>query len=290
MVPVSKCLVLGGGGVTGIAWTIGVLAGLARRQIGIGDDCLLIGTSAGAVTGAELAHGVDTETLLARQLAPTQAFTEVYRDYSQQVAHEKNRQLMDKVHHDLMKARQKIGAFARRTQTPPIAQRRRIIENRLSLPAWPARPLQLTAVDVDTGERHILDARCGLGLTDAVMASCAVPGVWAPVPFQDRLLMDGGLYSMTNADLAAGHKEVIVMAPLGYCDDNPVSGHLRVEIEMLRQGGSRVIVLLPDASSRVAIGDNVLDPARRGASAQAGLAQGVQLAASLPAVWRLNSG
>ncbi|MBO9352672.1 patatin-like phospholipase family protein [Bordetella petrii] len=283
---VQKCFVFGGGGVTGIAWEVGIMAGLSRAAIKVTPDCLLIGTSAGSVTSAELAHGVPAELLLARQLQPPEAFGEVFREYSQQAAHQKNRVLMDKVQGDLAQARQKIGAYARRAETPALAARRAIIEARLSHSTWPRTPLRLTAVDTDTGERIVLDARSGVALADAVMASCAVPGVWPTVPFQGRQLMDGGLCSITNADLARGAAHVLVLAPLGYCDDNPVSGHLRAEIQALRAAGARVEVAVPDARSRAAIGDNVLDPAGRRPSAEAGLAQGLQLAQALEAAWR----
>ena len=46
-----------------------------------------------------------------------------------------------------------------------------------------------TGVDVITGE----ELRLSHGpVLDAVLASCAVPGVLAPVPWGDRTLMDGG--------------------------------------------------------------------------------------------------
>ena len=284
--PLVKSFVFGGGGVTGIAWEVGVMTGLARATITVAPDCLLIGTSAGSVVSAELAHGVPVETLLARQLQPVDASAEVFRHYSQREADQKNHVLMSKVQGDIVKARQKIGAFALRSETPSLDARRAVIHSRLSQTEWPATPLRLTAVDVTTGELVVLDAASGLALPDAVMASCAVPGVWPAVPFRGRQLMDGGLRSMTNADLALGCAHVLVLAPLGYSDANPVSGHLRTEVETLRRAGASVEVVLPDEISREAIGDNVLDPAGRQPSAEAGLAQGMRLAQELALAWR----
>ena len=57
---------LGGGGVTGVAWEIGVLAGLAARGVRLSAADLLIGTSAGSVVGALLAWGADPARLYAR--------------------------------------------------------------------------------------------------------------------------------------------------------------------------------------------------------------------------------
>jgi NTE family protein len=49
--------------------------------------------------------------------------------------------------------------------------------------------------------------------------------------------MDGGIRSLTNADLAWPADTVLVIAPLGYGDGNPVSGHLRAEVAYLRERG-----------------------------------------------------
>src|SRR5215831_7600796 len=51
----SRSLVLGGGGPVGRAWEIGLLHGFAGRGIDLGTADLIIGTSAGAVVGAQLA-------------------------------------------------------------------------------------------------------------------------------------------------------------------------------------------------------------------------------------------
>ena len=63
-------LVLGGGGITGIAWEIGVLAGLAEAGVDLTGADLVVGTSAGSVVGAQLTSGADLEALFARQLQP----------------------------------------------------------------------------------------------------------------------------------------------------------------------------------------------------------------------------
>ena len=63
-------LVLGGGGITGIAWEIGVLAGLAEAGVDLTGADLVVGTSAGSVVGAQLTCGAELETLYERQLEP----------------------------------------------------------------------------------------------------------------------------------------------------------------------------------------------------------------------------
>ena len=60
--------VLGGGGVTGIAWEVGVLAGLADEGVTVTPEAVLIGTSSGAVVGAQIASGTPLAELYERQL------------------------------------------------------------------------------------------------------------------------------------------------------------------------------------------------------------------------------
>ena len=54
-------LVLGGGGITGIAWEIGVLAGLAEAGVDLTGADLVVGTSAGSVVGAQITSGAPLE-------------------------------------------------------------------------------------------------------------------------------------------------------------------------------------------------------------------------------------
>jgi NTE family protein len=182
-------------------------------------------------------------------------------------------------------ARKRIGAFALRSETVAPEVRRAIIAARLPAPHWPVRWLGVTAVDAETGEHRLFDRDSGVELVDAVAASCAVPGAWPVVRIDGRPYMDGGIRSMTNADLAQGAAHVLVIAPLGYSEGNPVSGHLRAEVRKLQAAGSRVDVIVPDAASLDALGDNVLDPARRRPSAAAGLQQASAEAAALVAAW-----
>jgi NTE family protein len=65
----TRALVLGGG-VTGVAWEIGLLAGLAAQGIGLAAADVIIGTSAGSVVGADIACGQEPEALYPAQLAP----------------------------------------------------------------------------------------------------------------------------------------------------------------------------------------------------------------------------
>src|SRR4051812_20063295 len=61
----ERALVLGGGGSTGNAWVIGVIAGLFEAGLDVTDADLTIGTSAGSTAAAQIASGVRPTELLA---------------------------------------------------------------------------------------------------------------------------------------------------------------------------------------------------------------------------------
>lgn len=285
----ERACVIGCGGVLGIAWSVGLITGLARAGVRLEDTGLWIGASAGSVVAARLASQTSVESLFAEQTNGSVASEEIFRPYSQSAVDAKNQLLFDKVRGDLTQARQRIGAWALRSNTPPLEQRRAIIAHRLKNADWPETPLRIVTVNAHTGAEKIWDRHCAIELIDAVTASCAVPGTWPSVALQGDYYMDGGLRSMTNADLAMGAKRVLVISPLGYSDANPVSGHLRAELAQLQTQGAKVLVLAPDAASLAAIGLNILDPGKSTAVALAGLQQGQQWAAQVSAFWNPSS-
>ena len=63
-------LVLGGGGVTGIAWELGILKGLADAGVDLSAADLVVGTSAGSVVGAQITSGRTLDDLYKTQLEP----------------------------------------------------------------------------------------------------------------------------------------------------------------------------------------------------------------------------
>ncbi|HEX9031793.1 MAG TPA: patatin-like phospholipase family protein [Streptosporangiaceae bacterium] len=278
----GKALVLGGGGVTGIAWEIGILAGLAELGVDLTAADLVVGTSAGSVVGVDVRSGAVLSELYARQAAPANG--EVYAKmglpvllkYARAVGFTRKPEV----------ARRRIGAMALRAKTESEAARRVVIESRIPVREWPAGALRITAVDAESGEFTVFDAASGVGIVDAVGASCAVPGVWPPVTIGGRRYVDGGMRSGTNADLAAGYERVVVIAPLarGF---GPIAG-LDTHVRELTAQGSRVAVVTPDKAALDAIGRNVLDPARRPAAARAGQAQAAAVAALVRAVWSLE--
>jgi NTE family protein len=273
-----RALVLGGGGLTGIAWEWGMIAGLRDAGIDLSTADLVVGTSAGSVVGAQLAGGLDPDERYTRQLGAPDS------------------ELAARMHpwtlarwgwavvcaRDAHQAGRNLGRLALRSRTLPERVRREVIAERLPVKAWPDRALLITAVDVSSGERVAFDSNSGVELVDAVAASCAVPGVWPPVSVDGRRYIDGGVHSPANADLAADATEVVILAPLvrGF---GPIAGVER-QASALR-AHARVAVVQPDAPALRAIGRNVLDPSRRPAAARAGRTQAAVEAARIRDLW-----
>src|SRR5205085_9023527 len=68
----TRALGLGGGGVAGVAWELGILAGLQDSGVDVRGADIIIGTSAGSVVGAQISSGADLESLFASQLTPVE--------------------------------------------------------------------------------------------------------------------------------------------------------------------------------------------------------------------------
>jgi NTE family protein len=281
----GRALVLAGGGVTGIAWELGILTGLHDRGLDVRDADLIVGTSAGSSVGAQITSGVDLETLFAAQLVPPEQSAERSVAFDPSAMAKAVQGLMASGPWDPRTLRARIGSYALGASAVPEAERRAIIASRLPAAEWPRdRALLIVAVDVQTGEERIFDRDSGVFLVDAVAASCAVPGVWPPVTIAGHRYMDGGMRSTTNADLARGYGRVLILSPLGMDSLGPF-GNPQEEVAQLEQAGSTVRVVTPDATATQALGPNPLDPARREAAARAGRTQGETLAASLQAFW-----
>jgi NTE family protein len=271
-----RALVLGGGGITGIAWELGLLSGLRDAGVDLSTADVVIGTSAGAYVGALLATGTDLATAIARaqaieiELAPridpgllAQGFA-LLTDTS--LAHRE--------------IRARLGAMARSAPLgDDTAHVAKFAEN-LPVHEWPSRPrLIVTAIDTDTGALAAWDAAAGVPLPAAVAASCALPGVFPPVRVGDGYYMDGGVRSVTNTDLAAGADAVVVIAPTAGMFRAPPAE----ELAALRV--PRGLVISPDDAARDAIGPNILDPRRRGPALAAGIAQAATVAPDVKAAW-----
>ncbi len=274
----STALVLGSGGVTGVAWEIGLLAGLADHGVDLTGAELVIGTSAGAVVGALITADASLRELYAGQLAPPVG--EVGAKLGAGTLLRWGRAAAGPW--DAARTRARIGQMALAAKTMPEARRRELLAANLPAHEWPRQRFLVTAVDAGSGEFTAFDAGSGVGLVDAVAASCAVPGIWPPVTIGNRRWVDGGVRSAVNADLAAGCDAIVVLAPIPY-GFGPMPS-LRAQVAELEKH-ARVVVVSPDQQTRRAIGLRMLDPVRRVPAARGGHAQAAAVASDVAAVW-----
>ena len=275
----GRALVLGGGGVTGIAWEIGLLHGLHEAGVDLTDADVVIGTSAGSVVGTLVRSGHRLAELYDEQLAPPDG---------EIAAKLGSGEILRMVLPLLLPGsprsrRRRVGRGAVRAHPEPATERLRVIRRRLGRDDWPEGQLRVTAVDATTGAGRVFDKDSGVPLVDAVAASCAVPFVWPPVPIHGVPHIDGGMRSSVNADLAQGADRVVVVAPIARSwskASSPAS-------QLSRLGpGVRSVVVSPDAAALEAIGKNVLDPARRAEAARAGYRQAADVVTAVWTVWQ----
>src|SRR5437870_514798 len=193
-------LVLGGGGITGAAWEIGMIAGLHAAGVDLSKADAVIGTSAGAIVGAQILSGVPIDELYSKQfrvpvgeVATHIPISTLGRFLIWTLTPGDERQRMAR-----------IGRAALRARTMPESERKRVISSRLPVKTWPQRDLRITAIDAESGEFVVFKRDSGVGLVDAVAASCAVPLVYPPAAIGGRRFIDGGMRSVANTDLAKG--------------------------------------------------------------------------------------
>ena len=290
-------LVLGAGGTVGLAYHAGVLRALEHAGVVPGTADLIVGTSAGSVAGAYMRSGWSTEELWQVALGTHPSMDGL----SAEELDERARRILAPAFRDPWTlARRLVGSayvagrsFVRVPspflRVPAALQRafpggvfemaegrRRFAEE---LPVgWPDEALWLCAVDIDSGRRVVLGkpGRAPLAsLQAAVAASCAIPGLYPPVRVGSRLLVDGGIHSTTNLDLAAkaGCSLIVCAAPMAFDTGGSLPSPLtqlvrRVPARMLvdemddaRRRGAEVLLIRPSAGELRIHGMNLM---RRG--------------------------
>ena len=213
-VPAGRALVLGGGGLSGIAWETGVVAGLAAGGADVTTADYVLGTSAGATVAAQLGSGLPLTGLLDRQTLPGLQSAELAPDIGRVVELMESWEKLPLEYPDPAGLRREVGQRALAAETVPEAERRAVIAGRLPRHSWPSRNLAVVAVEAHTGDVAVFDKDSGADLVDAVTASCAIPGIWPPVTIGTGRYIDGGTRSAVNADLAAGYQRVLILAPM----------------------------------------------------------------------------
>jgi predicted acylesterase/phospholipase RssA len=235
-------LVLGGGGFTGGVYEIGALRALDLLSVNrtVNEFDVYIGTSAGAFVAAAVANGVTPEEMMRVivQQVPTpfpdarvgtllrpnygeflskgallplrlvQVARQLFRDVGQISAVDLVVGLAEALPSGLYS-----GDGIERYVKTILSKGDRTDDFRLL-----RRELYLAATDLDTCERIVLGASGwdDVPISKAVSASGALPMIYKPVKVKDRELVDGGIVSTTNLDIAveAGAKFIVVVNPL----------------------------------------------------------------------------
>jgi NTE family protein len=235
-------LVLGGGGFTGGVYEIGALRALDLLAVNrtVNQFDVYVGTSAGSFVAALTANGVTPEEMMrvVNQQVPT-PFKDVDRSTLMRPNALEIAQSMALMPLRMLGLARTMLGQIRSTSVIDLAvgiaealpsglyDGRGIQEYLESVLGDPDRvndfrllehDLFLTATDLDTCERIVMGGPewDDVPISRAVAASTALPMVYKPVEIKGRHLVDGGLRSTTNVDIAveAGAKFVIVVNPL----------------------------------------------------------------------------
>jgi NTE family protein len=291
-------LVLGAGGVLGAAWMTGALVRLQERLPGpVAEVDLIVGTSAGSVLAAALrCHASLTEITAWQRGNATGALSESAVLAAQ-----------DGPLPPLPYPRLGSLPLARATltlQVPPwvgacgwlphgrgqhtalrslvSALHLRHHEHRADPQHWVDGHTWIAAMDYDTG-RRVLFGQPGAppaALTDAVVASCSIPGWYSPAVIGGRRYVDGGIRSATSLGVLRGADvdEVYVLAPMASTEpDRPLRPDLQLErrfrqlmtralirqAKMLHAEGKHVTIMTPGPSDLAVMGANLMDGSRR---------------------------
>jgi NTE family protein len=288
-------LVLGGGGSTGNAWLIGVIAGLFDAGLDVTEADLIIGTSAGSTAAAQITSATPTELLAAILAAAPQQRTGPVKPDGGRVPsgpvadHMERTSRIIAAAEDAADMRRRMGAAAldmdAASDGSGQTRWRATVAARLPSQRWPEQAVLITVVDAHTGEPVVFDRHSGVDLVDAVAASTAGGPAYS---IGDHQYIDGGYRSIENADLAAGYGRVLVLSPFGGRSRHPREWgtHLAAQVDELRAGGSRVETIFPDSNSEHMFGANAMDLSLRPPAARAGYDQGSALAEQLTEFWR----
>jgi NTE family protein len=261
--PLGFALVLGGGGLVGGAWELGVLRGL--HEGGLGRAEYVLGTSIGSVVGAAECGNASGESFV-RAAAGMRPVLDAYLG---RVDPTLMAQIMGRGFGLAAAERATIGGLAARADSGLEAEFVDHVATLLPEDSWPTG-LAVSGVAIDDGEFVIWNERSGVSLSRAVAASCAGPGVFPPVDVQGRRFIDGGMRSPTNADLAAGYRRVLVITAVL---DPAFRERLAEEVWALRSAEAKVLAVVPDDASIKAIGPDAFDVTRLGSAMEAGRRQ-----------------
>ena len=294
---------LGSGGVLGDTWMSGLIAGLLEAD---GPDLRhadrFVGTSAGSIVATRLAAGEDLRSYVERRFSVAGGLV-VREPENADAALGANPEIgtggLSAPAARLLRFSGPAGRLARRIVLKAVPEGGEEL-TRLGrtidriMPEWDRR-LSLVGVNLARGGRVVISGgdHLGLSVSEAVRASCAIPGVFRPVPSDRGPLVDGGVWSPVNLDAVSPESgsHLLCLYPSGY-RSHPQNRRRRaatgisrtrvaLEAATVRGSGTRVMTVIPDSASAEAIGPDRMDHERDPVVAAAGYAQGFSLAAGL---------
>ncbi len=295
-------LVLGGGGVLGEAWMMGVLAGIEDATGFDLRDCdHYVGTSAGSIVAAHLIAGQSPRR--------PSSF-----DADEPSESPNGDRPVDGLAAAGLAAARRAGAWAMAAgatfaplalglAAPGGAVARGVLLRRLPRPSQALDDLhrtidrlaprfdgrlRITAVDRGSGRRVVFGAPRAprADVAEAVAASCTVPWLFAPVRIGEREYVDGGVWSPTNLDAAPARRDTHVLCLNPTASIPGSSGVMAVirgvsrtavsvEALALRRRGAAVQLLAPNQACAQIMGTNFMDREPRGRVLAAGYRQGL---------------
>jgi NTE family protein len=295
-------LVLAAGGVLGEAWLSGALAGIEDASgADFRETETLIGTSAGSIVAANLVAGRRPRRPsegLPKSVQTGNGAAKEGRGLSGvgSLAARSAQALTAPLAPLALAAGAPAGARVRAAMLARVPSGGRSLaglqrEVASYGPRFDGR-LRVVAVDRESGKRVVFGSPGAPDATvaEAVAASCAVPWIFKPVTIGGRDYVDGGVWSLTNLDVAPAGRGTHILclnptAGLAMATSSPL-GALRtaargaeaVEATALRRRGALVKTIAPDSGAASAMGTNLmaLGPAQRVLSE--GYRQGLELA------------
>lgn len=302
MITRPDVLVLGGGGLLGERWIMGVLAGIEDATGFELRSCeYFVGTSAGSIVAARLAAGVrlNRPDVKGTELAPASApVPDMLTIAARAAARRAGRWTLA--------AWSPLAPTALAITRPPGALLRAGL---LSRAARPTRTLddlgahvesqgarfdgrlRIVVVDRHRGRRVVFGSPGApyASVARAVQASCAVPWLFAPVTIAGEEYVDGGVWSATNLDVAPAGRGTYVLClnpTAGVGGSHPVVTVARrvarsaaaLEALALRRKGAIVETIAPDADCAATMGADFMDATPREHVLAAGYRQGLAFA------------
>lgn len=287
-------IVLGGGGVLGGTWAVGALLALEEEfGFAAGSADVLVGTSAGSVLAAMLGAGVTPEQLRQRYndeavqggpLAglswnPDAAIGGHRPGRPRALAPGSIRLIGESLRHPSRAQGTAVIAALMPEGAKTMAGVGRLIDAVSPMDGWSRHEAcWIVAMDYETGRRTVFGRPGSVvaPLASAVMASCSIPGWFAPVDIGGRRFVDGGAISATSVDVVehAGLDEVYVIAPMvSFQTDHPssaaawlerrwrgvVTKTCLAEASAVARSGATVRIIGPGPQDLAAIGANMMD-------------------------------